>query len=115
MANTKKEWANMTPFEKFIQIFVNVIGILIPVLATVIAYGDPVECKGPDAGVSIWCLVHPGTVGDVIGWIMLYFGCFWLSGVPFYFIADDDQDPWSFITKLAWASCILGIGVMSIF
>jgi hypothetical protein len=114
MANTKKEWANMSAWEKFVQIFVNVVVMLIPTFCMIIAYCIPVECKGLDAGVNIWCLVHPGTVADVIGWILLWFGAFWLSGIWGYFIEDDDEDPWKTVTKIAWCCAIAGPTIITL-
>jgi hypothetical protein len=115
MANTKKEWASMTAFEKFMQIFVNCIGILIAGIVTYVAYGIPVECSGLDRGINIWCLVHPGSVADIIGFILLWFGCFWLSGLWGYFVSDDDEDPWKTVTRIAWLCCIAGPALITLF
>lgn len=108
MANTKKEWQNMSFAEKFAQIFVNVFGLAVAAFVTILAYAVPVECKGLDSGVNIYCLTHPGSVADIIGFILLWFGCFWLSGLWMYFIEDDDEDPWKTVTKIAWCCAILG-------
>lgn len=104
----------MSTWEKSFQIFVNVVCILIPVFVTWIAYGVPVECVGLDKGVNIWCLVHPGSVADVVGWVFLWFGAFWLSGIWSYFVADDDEDPWKTVTKIAWLCCIVGPGIITL-
>lgn len=114
MANTKKEWANMSTWEKFLQIFVNVGALAIVAFVMIVAYCFPVECQGLDAGVNIWCLVHPGSVADVIGWILLWFGAFWLSGVWGYFVADDDEDPWKTVTRIAWLCCIAGPTIITL-
>lgn len=114
MANTKKEWAYLSTWEKSLQIFVNIVCILIPVFVTWIAYGIPVECVGLDKGVNLWCLVHPGTWADVVGWVLVYFGAFWLSGVWGYFVAQDDEDPWRWVTRVAWICCIAGPTVITL-
>jgi hypothetical protein len=114
MADTKKEWANLSAWEKFIRIFVHCIGILIAAFVTYIAYGVPVECKGLDQGVNIWCLVHPGTVADIVGMILLWFGAFWLSGIWGLFIQDDDEDPWKAVTVFAWLCCIAGPTIITL-
>jgi hypothetical protein len=109
MADTKKEWANLSAWEKFIRIFVHCIGILI---AAFVTYTSPtayrLNAKGLDQGVNIWCLVHPGTVADIVGMILLWFGAFWLSGIWGLFVQDDDEDPWKAVTVFAWLCCIAG-------
>jgi len=124
MADTKKEWEHLTFFEKFMRLFVNSIGILIAAFVTYMAYCVPVECTGLDQGVNIYCLTHPGSAADAVGFTLLWFGAFWLSGVwspllawlsrsgSFYF--DDGADVWGVITKAAWLSCIIGPAIITL-
>jgi hypothetical protein len=114
MANTKKEWAHLTAWEKFMQIFVHCIGLLVAAVVTFIAYGVPVECTGLDRGVNIWCLVHPGSVADIVGMVLLWFGAFWLSGVWGLFVKDDDEDPRKRETRVAWLCCIAGPAIITL-
>jgi hypothetical protein len=117
MANTKKEWRNMTAFEKVMQIFVNVAALAVALVVTIIAYWVPVDCNPHDLdkGVNIYCLTHPGTVADVIGMVLLWFGCFWLSGIWGYFVQDDDEDPWKRVTRYAWLCAIAGPALITLF
>lgn len=119
MADTKKEWKHLTFLEKFMRFFINGLGILIPAFVTYLAYGVPVECTGLDQGVNIYCLTHPGSAADAIGFTLLWFGGFWLTGLwsPVLswlsriwgaFDFDDDADPWEAVTKIAWLCCIAG-------
>lgn len=107
MSNTKKEWQNMSIFEKFMQVFVNVMVLIITAILPIFAYLVPVECDIDK--LSPWCWVHPGTaILDPIAWVLWCFGGFWLSGVWSYIPGiDDDQDPWATVTKIAWA-CTVG-------
>jgi hypothetical protein len=107
MANTKKEWAHMSAFEKGVQIFVNIAVLLIAALLPYFAYFVPVECDLDN--VYPWCWVHPGnSVGDLIGWVLYGFGAFWLSGIWGYFVTDDDQDPWKTVGRIAWCCAAAG-------
>lgn len=115
MANTKKEWAYMSAFEKFMQIFINCIALLVAAVVTYVAYGVPVECTGLDQGVNIWCLVHPGTIADIVGMVLLWFGAFWLSGIWGYFVTQDDENPWKIVTRIAWLCCIAGPTLITLF
>lgn len=106
MSNTKKEWANMTPFEKGVQIFVNVFVCFLTLLLPIFAYLVPVNCDVDK--LYPWCWVHPGSVGDIIGWVLWIFGGFWLSGIWGYFIEDDDQDPWKTVQIIAFCCVAAG-------
>jgi len=125
MADTKKEWKHLTFFEKFIRFFVNSVGILIAAFVTYFAYCVPVECTGLDQGVNIYCLTHPGSAADAIGFTLLWFGAFWLSGVwaPLLswlsnvwgaFNFDDGEDVWKRITLFAWLASIAGPAIITL-
>lgn len=67
--------------------------------------------KQPCDGINnefLSCL-WKGSVGDWIGLILFYNGCFWLSGLYGFLIKDDDQDPWKSIVKGSFFAGILGV------
>lgn len=113
MANTKKEWANMSPFEKGMQFFVNAIVLAIGALLPIFMYLVPVQCDND--GIGPWCWAHPGSVWDLVGLVLWIFGTFWLSGVWGYFVADDDEDPWKTVTIAAWCCAVVGPFVIILF
>lgn len=113
MANTKKEWRNMSAGEKFGQIAVNVIVIAIAVIATLFLYAFPQDCTGLDKQY-LYCYTHPGTIADAIGMVLFWFGCFWLSGIWGYFVQDDGE-PWGTITKIAWGCAVAGPALILLF
>lgn len=108
MADTKKEWQNLTLFEKLIRFLVPAIVLFITGLLPYFAYFVPSVCD-IDA-IGPYCWVHPGTaIVDPIGWVLWIFGGVWLSGVWQYLPGiDDDEDPWKTVTKVAWGCMIAG-------
>lgn len=106
MADTKKEWANKSLGEKIAQIAVNVLVIGIALFATAFFYWIPQPCDIDKQ--YMYCCTHPGTVMDIVGMILLWFGCFWLSGIWAYFVQDDDEDPWKTVSTVAWLCAVAG-------
>lgn len=106
MSDTKKEWQNKTTLEKGVQIFVNIAVIAIAFIATAFAYWIPQPCDIDQQ--YLYCATHPGSNWDVVGMILFWFGAFWLSGIWGYFVKDDDEDPWKYITKAAFACAVAG-------
>jgi hypothetical protein len=103
MSNTRKEWANMSSDEKFVQIFVNIFCNFVWVFALHFMYFDSTS--------DAWAIVHPTTFADIIGTAFLIWCCFWLSGVWGYVIkAEDDDNPiLGTITKVSWALGVIGV------
>jgi hypothetical protein len=114
MANTKKEWRNLSAAEKAIQIFINAAPILIAIIATLYMYVFQQDCSGIDKPY-LWCATHPGSSVDVLGMILFWFGCFWLSGVWGYFITDDDANYLKPLQFIAWVCALVGPALIIIF
>jgi hypothetical protein len=106
MSDTKKEWANKSLTEKILQIFVNVGVIAIAFIATAFAFWIPQPC-GIDKQY-LYCCTHPGSIWDIVGIVLFWFGAFILSGIWGYFVKDDDEDPWATIVKVAWGCAVIG-------
>lgn len=113
MANTKKEWSNLRTIEKVGQIAVNVAAILVALITTLMLYAFPQKCDIDKQ--YLWCYTHPGSIGDIVGMILFWFGCFWLSGIWGYLVADDDADPWRTITIASWCCAAAGPAIIIIF
>lgn len=106
MADTKKEWAHKPLAEKILQIFIHVAVIAIAIIATAFVWWIPQPCDIDKQ--YLYCSAHPTTWGDVVGTILFWAGAFWLSGIWGYFVADDDEDPWKTVTKIAFACAAAG-------
>lgn len=102
MADTKKEWKHLTGFEKFVRFMVPALVLFITGLLPYFAF------HVPDSWPWVWS--HPGTaIVDPIGWVLWIFGGVWLSGLWQYLPGiDDDESPWTTITKIAWGGMIVG-------
>lgn len=97
--------------EKFAWFAIPIAVIAIAVIATLYLFVFKQDCSGLDK-VYMYCRVHPMSGWDVLGLILFYFSCFWLSSLWRFLVKDDDQDPWKTVTKVAWLCGPVGFFIM---
>jgi hypothetical protein len=93
--------------EKVLGVVVPVGAIAIAVIATLYLFVFKQDCSGIDQ-IYMYCRIHPMGFFDVIGLILFYSSCFWLSSLWKFLVKDDDQDPWQTVTKIAWVAGPVG-------
>lgn len=109
----KKEYKQLSTFEKIMTWAIPAIAVVILVVVTLFLFVWKEDCTGIDKEFA-YCYVHPATFWGILGLILFYSGGLYISGlIPyaliFFFNVEDDAE------GLKIARIVAGIFMLSFF
>jgi hypothetical protein len=81
----KKEYKDLSVFEKVMHWLIPLLAILCLVLTTLFLFVWKQECGGIDKEFA-YCYVHPASVIGIFGLILFYIGGLWVSSIIPYIL-----------------------------
>lgn len=99
MSKPFKETTNLEKY--FMPIFIGIVVIVFTVMGFFVKQPCDID------RVYLWCRLHPMSIGDILGLIMFYGGCLFISGVlPVRLYNPENSVKWNIIWFVVMAAAI---------